>query len=110
MGIHRVVIEQVPLITEIVDVKVVPVIGVTTVGNVVSTIEGRTHVNYNRVECVLLLKGTVHCFTYMVDGYRMINLDHRTVLLRLIRLDVEEGAIDIEHQVRRVLDNPALLG
>lgn len=110
MGIHRIIVEQVPLITQIVDVHVIPVIRMTAVGDIVSTIEGCTHVNHNRVESVLFLEVTVRRFAHMVDGYHVINLDHRAVLLRLIRLDVKEGAIDIEHQVRGILDNRALLG
>ena len=110
MRIHRVVIEQVPPVAEIIDVHVIPVIRMATVRNIVSTVERRTHVNHNRVECVLFLEMVVDYLAYTIDGYHVIDLEHRAVLLRLIGCDVEEGAVDVEHQVRRILDNPALLG
>lgn len=110
MRIHHIVIEQIPRIAEVVDTPIVSVIGVATVSNVVSTIERRAHVHYNRVECVLFLEIEVCSIAYRIDGYRVIDLNHRTILLRLVRLDIEEGTVDVEHQIRRILDNPALFG
>ena len=93
MRIHHIVVEQIPRIAEVIDTPVVSIIGVATVSNVVSTIERRAHVHYNRVECVLFLEIEVCSLAYRIDGYRVIDLNHRTILLRLVRLD-----------------NPALLG